>query len=86
MAEYAQFDVYLEDVPRRMIEIWNPQSDSGTEEISISGLKNISLLVVLKKFGQFIGDLGQREIHYLQIHLRQPMWYSWVHYGIRKMR
>lgn len=29
VAEYAQFDVYLEDVPRRMIEIWNPQSDSG---------------------------------------------------------
>lgn len=30
VANYAQFDVYLEDVPRRMIEIWNPQSDSGT--------------------------------------------------------
>lgn len=30
VADYAQFDVYLEDVPRRMIEIWNPQSDSGT--------------------------------------------------------
>ena len=30
MANHAQFDVYLEDVPRRMIEIWNPQSDSGT--------------------------------------------------------
>lgn len=30
VANYAQFDVYLEDVPLRMIEIWNPQSDSGT--------------------------------------------------------
>lgn len=30
VANYAQFDVYLEDVPHRMIEIWNPQSDSGT--------------------------------------------------------
>ena len=29
MANYAQFDVYLEDVPRRMTEIWNPQSESG---------------------------------------------------------
>lgn len=29
VANYAQFDVYLEDVPLRMIEIWNPQSDSG---------------------------------------------------------
>ena len=29
VAEYAQFDVYLEDVPRRMVEIWNPQSESG---------------------------------------------------------
>ena len=29
VAEYAQFDVYLEDVPRRMTEIWNPQSESG---------------------------------------------------------
>ncbi len=30
VANYAQFDVYLEDVPLRMIEIWNPQSDNGT--------------------------------------------------------
>lgn len=29
VADYAQFDVYLEEVPKRMIEIWNPQSDSG---------------------------------------------------------
>ncbi|WP_418747654.1 ATP-dependent nuclease [Frisingicoccus sp.] len=29
VADYAQFDMYLEDVPRRMIEIWNPQSESG---------------------------------------------------------
>lgn len=29
VANYAQFDVYLEDIPLRMIEIWNPQSDSG---------------------------------------------------------
>lgn len=29
VAEYAQFDVFLEDVPYRMIEIWNPQSESG---------------------------------------------------------
>lgn len=29
VADYAQFDVYLEDVPRRMMEIWNPQSESG---------------------------------------------------------
>ena len=29
VADYAQFDVYLEDVPCRMIEIWNPQSESG---------------------------------------------------------
>ncbi|WP_278550339.1 ATP-dependent nuclease, partial [Cloacibacillus evryensis] len=29
VADYAQFDLYLEDVPRRMLEIWNPQSESG---------------------------------------------------------
>lgn len=29
VADYAQFDVYLEDVPHRMTEIWNPQSESG---------------------------------------------------------
>lgn len=29
VANFAQFDVYLEDVPRRMTEIWNPQSESG---------------------------------------------------------
>lgn len=29
VADFAQFDVYLEDVPRRMTEIWNPQSESG---------------------------------------------------------
>lgn len=29
VSNYAQFDVYLEDVPRKMIEIWNPQSKSG---------------------------------------------------------
>lgn len=29
MADYAQFDVFLEDVPKRLIEIWNPQSESG---------------------------------------------------------
>lgn len=29
VADYAQFDVYLEEVPKRMVEIWNPQSDSG---------------------------------------------------------
>ena len=29
IADYAQFDVYLEDVPKRMIEIWNPQSETG---------------------------------------------------------
>lgn len=29
IANYAQFDVYLEQVPCRMIEIWNPQSESG---------------------------------------------------------
>lgn len=29
VADYAQFDVHLEDVPRRMTEIWNPQSESG---------------------------------------------------------
>lgn len=29
VADYAQFDVYMEEVPRRMIEIWNPQSESG---------------------------------------------------------
>lgn len=29
VADYAQFDIYLEDVPRRMIEIWNPESESG---------------------------------------------------------
>jgi len=29
VSDYAQFDVYLEDVPRRMTEIWNPQSESG---------------------------------------------------------
>lgn len=29
VADYALFDVYMEDVPRRMMEIWNPQSASG---------------------------------------------------------
>lgn len=29
MADYAQFDVFLEDVPKRLVEIWNPQSESG---------------------------------------------------------
>lgn len=29
VADYTQFDIYLEDVPRRMTEIWNPQSESG---------------------------------------------------------
>jgi len=29
VADYAQFDVYLEEVPCRLIEIWNPQSESG---------------------------------------------------------
>ena len=29
VADYAQFDIYLEDVPCRMIEIWNPESESG---------------------------------------------------------
>lgn len=29
VADYAQFDVYLEEVPKRLIEIWNPQSESG---------------------------------------------------------
>ena len=28
VANYAQFDVYLEDVPRKMVEIWDPQSES----------------------------------------------------------
>lgn len=27
VADYAQFDVYLEEVPKRMMEIWNPQSE-----------------------------------------------------------
>ncbi len=29
VADYAQFDMYLDDVPRRMVEIWNPQSEGG---------------------------------------------------------
>lgn len=29
VSNYAQFDVYLDEVPRRMIEIWNPQSEGG---------------------------------------------------------
>lgn len=29
IADYAQFDVFLEDVPRRLVEIWNPQSKGG---------------------------------------------------------
>lgn len=29
VATSAQFDVYLEEVPRRMIELWNPCSESG---------------------------------------------------------
>lgn len=29
VANYAQFDVYLEEVPRRLVEIWNPRSESG---------------------------------------------------------
>lgn len=28
-ADFAVFDVYLEEVPTRLIEIWNPESDSG---------------------------------------------------------
>lgn len=30
VSDYAQFDVYLEEVPKRLIEIWNPQSKAGT--------------------------------------------------------
>lgn len=28
-ADFAQFDVFLYDVPKRLIEIWNPQSENG---------------------------------------------------------
>lgn len=28
-AEFALFDVYLEEVPTRLVEIWNPESESG---------------------------------------------------------
>ncbi len=31
VAKFAQFDVYLEDVPKRLIEIWNPKSVSDGE-------------------------------------------------------
>lgn len=30
VADYAQFDVYLEEVPKKMIEIWNPQSENAS--------------------------------------------------------
>lgn len=30
IADYAQFDIYLEDVPKNLLEIWNPDSDAGT--------------------------------------------------------
>lgn len=26
VADFAQFDVYLDEVPKRLVEIWNPQS------------------------------------------------------------
>lgn len=29
ISDYAQFDVYLDEVPHRMIEIWNPLSEGG---------------------------------------------------------
>ena len=41
--------------------------------IFILSSKNISLPMELKRFGQFIGRVGQKEINYLQIHLRQQM-------------
>ena len=30
-AEWAQFDVFLEDVPPYLIEIWNPETKTGGE-------------------------------------------------------
>lgn len=30
VATYAQFDMYLDEVPLRMAEIWNPESENGT--------------------------------------------------------
>lgn len=29
IADFALFDVYLEEVPNRLVEIWNPESESG---------------------------------------------------------
>ena len=29
IANFALFDVYLEEVPNRLVEIWNPESESG---------------------------------------------------------
>ncbi len=61
-ADYAQFDVFLEDVPKRLVEIWNPQSESGKGEIFISNSKNILLLVEWKRYDLFIGDLERKGI------------------------
>ena len=59
-ADYAQFDVFLEDVPKRLVEIWNPQSESG--KIFISNSKNILLLVEWKRYDLSIGDLERKGI------------------------
>ncbi len=30
VADFSQFDIYLDDVPKRLIEIWNPESEGAT--------------------------------------------------------
>lgn len=57
VADYAQFDVYLEEVPKRLIEIWNPQSESGEGgDFHIKFDKYIAPNGT-EKFVLFIGDL-----------------------------
>ena len=58
-ADYAQFDVFLEDVPKR-IGIRRAKVERG--EIFISNSKNILLLVEWKRYDLFIGDLERKGI------------------------
>lgn len=45
VADFAQFDVYLDEVPKRLVEIWNPQSENATGgEFHIRFEKYISVI------------------------------------------
>ena len=59
-ADYAQFDVFLEDVPKRLFGIRRAKVERG--EIFISNSKNILLLVEWKRYDLFIGDLERKGI------------------------